>query len=752
MGFSKRWRKLLTALLIAAALCAASPSFAAWSTSDGADAVDSFISEFVSRSDSVRTAFAGAAMRLFWILALIQFVWAGLRLLLSGDFSFFSFARTAVREIMFIGLFYWLLTQAPVLGNWIVANGLRALGAASGYQYINPAGVFSKGVAIVYGATKTAFTLGVSGALWAVVPYALTLVAFAFAAAFAAVYLIEYYIVVPVGVILLGLGGSLWSKKFAENFVRVLISVGFKMTCLQIVLGVSSELLDGLQISVSDVSTVGTEGFFLHMFNLAGLSVLTFVAVKKIPDFAASLVSGAWFESASPLELDSNLGRFSYAGAGNQGPGGSYSDDLLAVQQQQQEPAEFDDRGGRDNYLESALTAGVPGETAWGGGFSGGELSDIASGISVSAVFSEIPDIQVNARLAGPTERSRATGPGGMPGWSETPGLPRKGVTPTESGLPEEPRSPRRDSTPVEPGLPEELDLLRRGVTPTESGLPGEPGPPRRDSTPGGSGLPEELDLLRRGVAPTESGLPEEPRPPRRDATPGGSGLPEELDLLRRGVTPTESGLPEEPRPPRRDSTPGGSGLPEELDLLRRGVTPTESGLPEEPRPPRRDSTLDETGMPGEQGPPRRDALPDETGMPGEQGPPRRDALPDETGLPGEPRPPRRDALRGKTGPRGEPGEPSDHEPTARRGARQVSHTGGTNVESVDISVNLSGDLSGSSSERMRSAIRETLAADISTGAVMSQGNSGAPNAAMQPMQRAVIKDMMDQIQNTGDI
>jgi type IV secretion system protein TrbL len=325
MAFSKYRQELLTAplavVVFLAFLAGASPSFAASSsTADGVAAVNAYIDAFKLKGEELFTTIDGAATSLFWILAVIQFCWAGSRLALNGNYTLAGIVGTVVREIFFIGFFYWLLTQGPTLGTNIV-GGLRTLG---GKDLISPGDLFSKGVGVIYALTKTAFELGVYGTVWAAVPYALALGALAFSAAYAAVYLLEYYIAVPLGVILLGLGGSLWSKKFTENYVRVLISIGFKLAALQIAIAIAIDMLADLQTSINDYATVGREGFFLHSFNLAGLAALVFVTISKLPEFAAGLVAGTWFQSATGLEFtipgSSSLSPV-YAGLSDKGGG-----------------------------------------------------------------------------------------------------------------------------------------------------------------------------------------------------------------------------------------------------------------------------------------------------------------------------------------------------------------------------------------------------------------------------------------------
>ena len=172
----------------------------AWAAVPDAAQVAAFISQGMALSGTVGTTAYAAAVRLFWMLALIQFVWSAIQLALRGGWTMAHIVSLLAKEIMFIGFFYWLLLQGNpdasaghVPLTEMLARGLRFLagsGAGGGPLPINPASFLFTSLQSLHKLTNAAFQLGVYNAVWAVVPYALTLVSFCFAAAFAAVYLI----------------------------------------------------------------------------------------------------------------------------------------------------------------------------------------------------------------------------------------------------------------------------------------------------------------------------------------------------------------------------------------------------------------------------------------------------------------------------------------------------------------------------------------------------------------------------------
>ena len=266
------------------------------SLDDGGGTLDEMMNKFEAKTDSIATTFIIAARRLFWILAVIQFTWAAIQLGLKGELSLTSFTQTVVREIMFIGFFFWLLNNYANLGHWIV-DSLTQLGLnATGFPSVTPSKIFSQGIEIAFLAISKAYDSSVFKAVAAAVPVVVILVAFALAAAACAVYLIEFHILVPCGVILLGMGGSLWTKNYSENYLRSLFSIGMKLLVMQIIIGVTSSYMIDF---ITDMEGSGFE--FQKIFTLAGISIVSWMLVQKIPEFASSIIAGSSFGRAGDL-------------------------------------------------------------------------------------------------------------------------------------------------------------------------------------------------------------------------------------------------------------------------------------------------------------------------------------------------------------------------------------------------------------------------------------------------------------------
>lgn len=306
--------------------------------------VDGFLTNFESKTQIIADSFYTAARYLFWSLATIQFGYAAISLGRKGDLNFNSAIELLIREVMLIGFFLFLLENYANLGPWIVGSFRRLGSTSTGMEYISPSRVLGKGTEIVWRCLSMAFTMGILNGIAAVIPCFIMLIAFSIGAAHAAVILVEYHLVVPVGVIFLGAGGSLWTKNYAESYIKLLISVGVKMLCLQILLGISliymndfvldikvkqeaaanaaankvqysplndPSVLVGVDLSGTEVQRQADaangvekkqdEDFVQKTSSLAAAAIVMCLAIKQVPQFAASVISGSSFGSGSML-------------------------------------------------------------------------------------------------------------------------------------------------------------------------------------------------------------------------------------------------------------------------------------------------------------------------------------------------------------------------------------------------------------------------------------------------------------------
>lgn len=230
---------------------------------------------------------ADAARSLFWILAGIEIGIAAVWLALQAA-SLDSWFAELVRRIMFIGLFAFILDQGPTFAKAIV-DSLFQLGAEGGSA--SPAAIFDAGIEVASKMSQQVqFGLFEDNSLAVAAVFAMVVVVIAFslvAAIFVAV-IVEMYVGLLAGMIMLGLGGSSFTKDFAVRYLIYAFSVGMKMMALVMISRIGSEVLIGL----AEAPTAEDQQFITSLA-IAGISMVVFIISIYVPNIMQGVVQGA---------------------------------------------------------------------------------------------------------------------------------------------------------------------------------------------------------------------------------------------------------------------------------------------------------------------------------------------------------------------------------------------------------------------------------------------------------------------------
>ncbi|MDQ0304987.1 P-type conjugative transfer protein TrbL [Ancylobacter polymorphus] len=233
------------------------------------------------------TTVMNAARSLFWILAGIEVGIAAVWLALQAA-SLDAWFAELVRKIMFIGLFAFILDRGPAFAKAIV-DSLFQIGANGGSA--SPANIFDAGIRVASKMSEQAkFGLFEDNALAIAAVFAMVIVVIAFslvAAIFVAV-MVEMYVGLLAGMIMLGLGGSSFTKDFAVRYLVYAFSVGMKLMALVMIARIGSEVLLGLA-----EAPTATSDQFITTLAIAGISVVVFIIAMYVPPIVQGVVQGA---------------------------------------------------------------------------------------------------------------------------------------------------------------------------------------------------------------------------------------------------------------------------------------------------------------------------------------------------------------------------------------------------------------------------------------------------------------------------
>lgn len=278
-----RFRKLdLVLVAIGIVLIASTPALA-----QQGQVLTTLENSVVAAAKGWETTVMNAARSLFWILAGIEVGIAAVWLAINAA-SLDSWFAELVKRIMFIGLFAFILNEGPAFAKAVV-DSLYQIGAGGGSA--SPANIFDAGIRVATKMSEQA-KFGLfednSLAIAAVFAMVVVVVCFSLVAAIFVSVMVEMYVGLLAGMIMLGLGGTSYTKDFAIKYLVYAFSVGMKLMALVMIAKIGSDILLGL----AEAPTATSEQFITTLA-IAGISVVVFVIAMYVPPILQGVVQGA---------------------------------------------------------------------------------------------------------------------------------------------------------------------------------------------------------------------------------------------------------------------------------------------------------------------------------------------------------------------------------------------------------------------------------------------------------------------------
>ena len=233
------------------------------------------------------------AIRLFWLLASIQFIWTFMPLVMKqADFG--EIVGELLRFVLVIGFFLAVMKYSVEWSTAIVDSFRDAAASASGLgRALEPGDMLA--VALDFGRTMVE---GISlfspakGLLIAVCAI-LVLACFAFIAAFMFVTLVESYVIINASVLFFGFGGSQWTRDFAIAPMRFTVAIGAKLFVLTLIVGlIVQSAKQWLAAYTNDEASLVT---------MVGLALVCCYLTKTIPDLIGGMISGTSMGGGSAI-------------------------------------------------------------------------------------------------------------------------------------------------------------------------------------------------------------------------------------------------------------------------------------------------------------------------------------------------------------------------------------------------------------------------------------------------------------------
>ncbi|HLM98685.1 MAG TPA: P-type conjugative transfer protein TrbL [Bryobacteraceae bacterium] len=197
------------------------------------------LSQYHAAAATWETTVFGYAQDLFYLLAVIELSWTFLELFLQqADLQAWMFGF--MRSIMAIIAFYALL----LYGNqWFpaVVNSFTQIGSlVAGIPSISPTVVFTQGLkiagAMLEAAMDSGFLLHIGSALTIILCALIILLCWGLVTLSLIITWVESYVALGAAYIMLGFGGSRWTREYVNRYICLVISVGLKILTIYAVI------------------------------------------------------------------------------------------------------------------------------------------------------------------------------------------------------------------------------------------------------------------------------------------------------------------------------------------------------------------------------------------------------------------------------------------------------------------------------------------------------------------------------------
>jgi type IV secretion system protein TrbL len=216
--------------------------------------------------------------------------------MLTESLTFAAVVATVIRQSMTGAFFYWLLFDRSILKG--IVDSFSQL-ANSGFSFTDLLFFMETAMQNIMtavqgrgGLTLEGIALFFSGlAASLVLSYALTT-----AVGYMAIVLLENYIVGSLGLILLGFGGSDYTRNYALSYIKALVHIGFKLFLVTIIIYVGAY---SFTRTTGGMVGSGTDSLIETCMMLTGQSFLFVAVIKVIPQIADTLIAGVSMSTSS---------------------------------------------------------------------------------------------------------------------------------------------------------------------------------------------------------------------------------------------------------------------------------------------------------------------------------------------------------------------------------------------------------------------------------------------------------------------
>lgn len=235
------------------------------------------------------------ALHLFYLLVAIELAVFALYNLLQKDGLADFFAALLIKLLAV--LFFWVMLQeAPIWIPTIIQSFTQAGVAIGNTTTLDPSSVFNQGIMVANTALQGINNASIFNALLLIVVAGLAalviVIAYTVIAAQLLITLVESYIVIGGGVLMIGFAGSRWTLVFTERYFGYMVSVGIKLFVLYLLIGLGGTLAP----QYATAFTTATANILpdpMTYLEVMGGSMVFMILSWQVPSLAAAMMTGS---------------------------------------------------------------------------------------------------------------------------------------------------------------------------------------------------------------------------------------------------------------------------------------------------------------------------------------------------------------------------------------------------------------------------------------------------------------------------
>lgn len=280
---------------------------------NAAGMMDTLVSQVQGASGGWMSSPLGYAKNLFFGLAAIEFAWSAIQLTLKKS-ELSEIMVGTLFKVMSLSFFAMLLIKAP---EWIpaIVNSFKAAGAGvGGASVLSPSAVFDQGLQvasslmqfsndaapstggmIINTLTSSGQGLGkfMLSSIIVGVASVFIILGYGLIAVQLLITLVESYLIIGGGALMLGFSGSRWTHNLSEKYFGYAISIGVKLFTIYLIIGFGDSFTQALKDTIAASYAAHPEGpSFGDYLGVGGASLFYGVTGYMAPGLAGSMLNG----------------------------------------------------------------------------------------------------------------------------------------------------------------------------------------------------------------------------------------------------------------------------------------------------------------------------------------------------------------------------------------------------------------------------------------------------------------------------